>query len=191
MSDRGAGGGPTQPEACEAAGEDGRDLPGRTGHENHDQHGREGDAGALAVGREIARHSPDGLRDNGHSNHLEPVDQPGADRALEGGRAVGEQHQKQGGGEGERGPGGEGPERAAAHQAERKPDLAARRTGKKLAEGDEIGITRLVDPFSARDQLVPEVSEMRDRAAKRGQAEFQEGGEDLAGGSFRGWPFGI
>ena len=58
-----------------------------------DQNGCKSDACALAVGRKVARHSPDGLCNNGNGHHLEAVDQSRADRPLESGRAEGEQHQ--------------------------------------------------------------------------------------------------
>src|SRR3546814_9874662 len=71
------------------------------------------------------------------------------ERPFEGGCAQGEEHQGDGRGQGEGGPGGERAERPAAQQAEREADLAAGRAGQELAERDEIGIAALPDPPAA------------------------------------------
>jgi hypothetical protein len=65
-------------------------------------------------------------------------------------------------------------ERPAGRRAtsERKADLAACRPGQELTKRYEIGIAGLVDPSAAHHQLIPEVAEMRDRTAERGEAEF-------------------
>ena len=75
-------------------------------------------------------------------------------------------------------PGRERARQAGAQQADRDADLAAGRAGQELAERDDIGIGCLVEPAAARDELVAEIAEMRDRAAEGGQAEPQEDEED-------------
>jgi hypothetical protein len=49
-----------------------------------------------------------------------------------------------------------------------------------LAESYNIGVGGFVEPFAALDELLPKISEMRDRAAERGEAKFQEREKDLA-----------
>ena len=47
-----------------------------------------------------------------------------------------------------------------------------------LAERHEVGVRRLAEPAAARDVLVVEVAEVRDRPAERGEAETKEYAED-------------
>jgi hypothetical protein len=47
-----------------------------------------------------------------------------------------------------------------------KPDLAGSRSWKELTERDEVGVDGLVDPFATLNELVAEIAEMGDRAAK-------------------------
>lgn len=157
---------PAQPKPGKPANDDSRDLPDRTGCKNHDQHGGKRDACPLPVGRERARHAPDGLRDDSHGDNFEAVYKTRAHRSLERRCAEREQHEKQGRWQRKRRPCRESAKRAAAQQSEGKADLTAGRAGQELAEGDEISIARLIDPFAARDQLVTEIAEMGDRAAE-------------------------
>ena len=59
------------------------------------------------------------------------------------------------------------------------PDLRAGRAGQELAERDQVGERRLVDPATPRDVLGPEVADVRDRPAERGQSEPQRDPEHL------------
>ena len=179
MSRRRGGRAAAEPQAREPAEHDGSDLPDGTADEDHGEHGRDRDAGTLAVRRQSPRHSPDRLRDDGDGHHLEPMDHAGADRALEDGGAIGEGEQDQSRGQGECRPGGERAERAAAQETERESDLARGGTGQELAERDQIGIARVVDPAPAHDQLVAKIAEIRDRPAERGEPELQECQEHL------------
>ena len=51
--------------------------------------------------------------------------------------------------------------------------------GSDLAERHEVGERGLVEPATALDVLPPEVAEVGDRAAERGQAEPERHPEDL------------
>ena len=76
-------------------------------------------------------------------------------------------------------PGGEAAEPAGARQADGEADLARRRTGQELGERDEIGEGALGQPAAPRDELSAEITEMGDRPAERGEAELEEGEEDV------------
>jgi len=93
---------------------------------------------------------------------------------------IGEQQQRERRWQGEGGPGGEGAEPAASHEAEGKSDFAAAWARQKLAQRDQIGIRRLIQPAAANDELFPEVADVGDRSAERGQAEFGECRQHLA-----------
>ena len=71
------------------------------------------------------------------------------------------------------------PEEARAQDSERHPDLAARRAGKELAQGDEVRVARLVDPAPPDHVLLPEVAEVRHGPAERREAEPRGGEEHL------------
>jgi NAD(P)-dependent dehydrogenase (short-subunit alcohol dehydrogenase family) len=66
-----------------------------------------------------------------------------------------------------------------AQHADRDRDLAARGPGQKLAQRDDVGEGRLVEPFAPCDELAAVIAEMCDRAAERGQAEPQEDAQNL------------
>src|SRR5690606_31870891 len=79
----------------------------------------------------------------------------------------------------ERRPGRERAGIASAHEAERDADLARRRPRQELAERHDVGIDAVVQPFAAADELLPKISDMRDRTAEGGEAEAYEGLQDL------------
>ena len=68
-------------------------------------------------------------------------------------------------------PSGKTAGKAAARQSNRKPDLAACRSRKKLAKRDEIGECAFIEPSPPHHEFVAKISEMRDRPAERGQTE--------------------
>src|SRR5690606_37184952 len=59
----------------------------------------------------------------------------------------------------------------------------AGRARQELAQRNEIGIGGVIQPFAADDELVPEISQMRNRAAEGGKSELEENPEDLAEGA--------
>jgi hypothetical protein len=71
----------------------------------------------------------------------------------------------------------------AAQDAQREADLAGGRTGQELAKRDDVGVAAFVQPFPALDEFRPEIAEMRDRAAERGEAQFEESGENFGHGA--------
>jgi hypothetical protein len=48
-----------------------------------------------------------------------------------------------------------------------------------LAEGDDVGESCFVEPVAALDELGPEITEMRDRAAERSQAQTEKDAQHL------------
>jgi len=72
-------------------------------------------------------------------------------------------------------PGGETSRQPRAQHADRHAGLARRRSRQELAQRDDVGVGRLVEPFPPLDELGAEVAEMRDRAAKARAAEAEEG----------------
>jgi hypothetical protein len=110
---------------------------------------------------------------------LRPCRNPSATGPVSG-RAHRKGEHDQGGGHGEGEPRGKATqETVAAQHTEGKADLAGGRSGKKLAERDQIGKGALVDPLAAHHQFIPVVAEMGDRTAERSQAQLQECREDF------------
>ena len=170
---------PQQHNAGERAERDGAELAGGGRHRKHQGRRDDRKRRPRLAGRHGARHAPHRLGDHGDRRDLEAVQPGGVDRAevLDAER---KQHQRDGRGQGEPGPGGERAGKPGAGQADADADLAARRTRQELAQRHEVGIGRLVEPAAALDELLPKVAEMRDRSAERGEPEPQEGDEDFA-----------
>jgi hypothetical protein len=164
---------PTEPKARTRTEHDRGDLPERSGEKNNDRNRGKRDASAGAIGGEGSRHAPDGLCDDRNRDELEAVQETFGNRSREYGCAhrKGDQDQSRGRGEGE--PRRKATQKAiAAQNAEGKADLAGGRSGKELAERDQLSIGRLVEPFAPFDELIAEIAEMSDWTAKRGQAKF-------------------
>ena len=170
-----------QDEPERAARGDGRNLARSGRREGHQDQGEDRDRRTRLVGRKVLHHAEHGLRDDGDGDELQAMQQAIARRAFE--RARAETHERHGDRRGQREP---GPRREAAkitgaHEADRKPCLAARRAGQELAERNEIGVSALVEPAALDDERVAEIAEMRDRPTEASQAEFQEDAENLEG----------
>ncbi len=133
-----------------------------------------------------ARHAPYRLRDNGDRNELETMKQSGAERTAKRRRAKGKKHKHDGGRQREAGPCRQTAEISGTHEADGKADLTARRAGQKLAQRDEIGIGLFVEPAAAHDELVAEISDMRDRSAEAGQAKLEKDEQDVNDGALLG-----
>src|SRR5690606_37904523 len=80
---------------------------------------------------------------------------------------------------GEREPGRCRTERTGAHESKRETYLAAGRPGQKLAQGDESRLGLSTQPTATRNKLLVKIPQMGDRPAEGGQAQQQEGEEDL------------
>src|SRR5690554_1581280 len=106
-----------------------------------------------------------------------------ADRAVQQAGAQGKGDQNDGRGQGKGGPGGGSAPAATALQAKGKANLTACGPGQELAQGDQIGIVLLGQPAPPGDKFVPEITQVRGRAAKGDQAQGQEGQEDFANSS--------
>ena len=139
----------------------------------------DGNGGALPVGAQHTRHTPNGLGDDRDGHEFQTVDQANTDRSAECGRAIGKEHERDGGRQREAGPCREAAQIAGPHEADGKSDLAAGRAGQELAEPDEICIGVLVEPAAAHDELLPEISDVRDRPAEAGEAQLQEDEENF------------
>ena len=72
---------------------------------------------------------------------------------------------------------------SGTHQADGEADLTARRARQKLAQRDEIGVGLFVEPAAARDKLVAEISDMRDRSAEAGQTKPEKDEQDVKDGA--------
>ncbi len=107
------------------------------------------------------------------------MQQAHAGRAGERTCAEGEQHQCDGGGQRETGPGRQRAEEAGAHQPNGEPDLAAGRPRQELAQPDEIGVGVLIEPLPADHELVAEIANMGDRATEAGQPKLEEDTQDF------------
>jgi len=61
--------------------------------------------------------------------------------------------------------------------------LAARRPRQELTEGHKIGVCLLVEPTAANHELLPEVADVSDRAAKAAHAELRESAQNFERGA--------
>src|SRR5262245_4069981 len=100
---------------------------------------------------------------------------------------VGEQDQQDCRRQSKAGPCRGGAEIAGAHEADRKPDLAGRRAGQKLTKRYEVGIGPLVEPAPAHDELITEISDVRDRPAEAAYSKFEENEQNF---DRRAYPLG-
>src|SRR5699024_8050650 len=74
---------------------------------------------------------------------------------------------------------------AGAVHADREPDLAGCRSGKELAQGDEVGVLLILQPSAPLDRFGTEIPQMRDRATEGGDTELEEDPEYFPGGTAR------
>ena len=88
------------------------------------------------------------------------------DLALERRGSKGQQHQRYRRWQREREPCGKHTACACAHEAKSHADLAARRTGQKLTQRHQIGISPVVEPATLFDHFRTEIAQMRDRPAE-------------------------
>ena len=110
---------------------------------------------------------------------LQAMEQPDADRAAERTRAIGEEHEGDGGRQRKAGPCRETAAIAGPHEADGKSDLAAGGAGQELAQPHEIGIGLLVEPAAAHDELFAEIPDVSDRPAEAGDAQLEEDKENF------------
>jgi hypothetical protein len=163
----------------EATEHDGADLPPGRGDGQGDGGSDHRQGGALAVRRQGSGHAEHGQRHHRHGRDLEAMKPSRAESLTQEPDAEGKQHKGNGRGQREGRPGGERPEIAGPGQPDGHADLARGRPRQELAQGDEIGIGALVEPAAPDHKLVTEVPEMGHRTAEGGQAQLEEGCEDL------------
>ena len=122
-------------------------------------------------GAERARHPPDGLRHDRHGHDLEPVRASRRRRCRSPARPSPNSVSAMAEGSVKPIQAISPPSSPARMIPSADPDLAAGRPRQELAERDQVGVGRLVDPLAAVDVLLAEVAEVRDRPAERGQPE--------------------
>jgi hypothetical protein len=61
--------------------------------------------------------------------------------------------------------------------------LSAGRAREELTQRDEICVCRVIDPPPTNYDFLTVIADMRDRATKRGQSEFEEGKKYLERGT--------
>ena len=136
-----------------------------------------------------AGHAPYRLGHHRDRRDLEAV-QPGRVERPEPLHPQREQDEGDGRGQGEPGPGRERSRKPGAVEADADADLAAGWPRQELAQRHQVRIGGLVEPMTAGHELLPEVAEMGDRPAERGEPQPQERDEHfdrvaLAGGRRR------
>ena len=114
------------------------------------------------------------------------MEQSTAERTAKRRRAKGKKHKHDGGRQREAGPCRQTAEISGTHEADGEADLTARRAGQELAQCDEIGIGLFVEPATARDKLVAEISDMRDRPAEAGQTKLEKDEQNVRDGALLG-----
>ena len=174
---------PAKDETEEAADDNRADLADPAGCEGHQDEGEQGDRGAGMVRRKASRHAEHRLGDDRDRGEFQPMQQPIARGPMKRSGAIGDQRHRDGRGKREAQPGRERATIARAHQANREPDLAARRAGQELAERNEIGEGAFVEPAALDDEGAPEVAQMRDGPAEARQAESEEDAQHFEGGA--------
>ena len=101
--------------------------------------------------------------------------QPAApERIAQCGNSVSEQHERDGGRQSEAGPCRKCARIARARQPDSDSDLAARWPRQELTQRDKVGIHFFFEPFSANDEVIMKVAEMRDGSAKAREPEPKE-----------------
>ena len=91
---------------------------------------------------------------------------PTPGRPLPLGRAVSEEHQKQGRRRRKACPRGQAAEIARAREADGERDLAARRARQELAQRHQIRRGGLIEPAAADHKFITKIADVRDRAAE-------------------------
>ena len=127
------------------------------------------------------RHAEDGKRHDRHRGDLQSVQPAAAQRVAGCRKSIGEHDQRESRWKREGGPGGKCAGIARPQQTDRDSDLAGGGTRQELAQRNQIGVSLLLEPFAAFDELVAEIAEMGDGTAERRQAQLQKDREDLAG----------
>src|SRR5439155_26508683 len=69
---------------------------------------------------------------------------------------------------------------ARAQEAEAESELAARRSGQELTKREQLRVLAVVDPAAPLDELAPEIREVSDRTAERGETELKKCRKDFA-----------
>ena len=130
------------------------------------------------VGRERPPHDEHCLGDDRDRRQLEPAHpaRVGEVRGFGQQRKRDEDDRRR---EGEPQPADDAAEPSGPKRSDRDPELAAGRTGERLAEREEVGEARLIEPPAALDVLAAEVGDVGDRPAERRQAEAEGCTEDL------------
>ena len=140
---------------------------------------------AAGVGGERAAHRENRQSDDGNGNELKTLD-PARARDVRVADDERQRRHRQRGREREPDPRREPAEAAGTARPDRDPELARRRSGQEARERDELGEVALVEPGATLDVLGPEVPDVRDGPAERGDAEAPRHPQHLEGRSR--WP---
>ena len=162
-----------------AADDDGADLTECRWHRECQHGGGHRDRCAFPVGAKVPRHAPDRLGNDRDGDDLEPVQPCCVAEIAERGDAVAEEDQRQRRRHREADPSRERARHARPQHADDDADLAACWSRQELAQRDDIGVVRLIEPAAALDELGAEEPEMRDRPAEAGQPEPREHAQDF------------
>ena len=166
----------------EGAQQDRGRLTAEAAPRDRDRSGQRGEHEPGQVGRKRAAHGEHGERDDGHGDELEPVHPAGAAHVGRADRERERRHRDRGR-EREAEPGCDPADHTGPARAHRHPELARRRAGEEIRDGDELGQLLLVDPAPLLDVRATEVPDVRDGAAERRQTETKRDAEDLGGRS--------
>jgi hypothetical protein len=152
--------------------------PGRTGRE-HQHRGDLGDRPSPPVRHQLPRHAEQGVADDNDGHQFQAVHRGDAQSLVQPRRPSreGEQQQRRGQGEGEDGRQRSGP--AGTQETDGETHLAAGRPREQLADRQQLRELRLVEPAATMHEVVAEMAEMGDRAAKGSQPESQESAKNL------------
>src|SRR6266496_628764 len=95
-------------------------------------------------------------------------------RSLAINRCIGKEREENGGGQGKSNPGCQPPPQSCSGNPQRDTHLAARRARQELTERDQVCIGGLVHPLTTYHNLLPEVAQVRNGAAKGGQPKYRK-----------------
>lgn len=113
-----------------------------------------------------ARHAPYRLAHHRDGDQPQAMQHPRPGRAVQRVRAIRKKHQGDCRRQCEASPGSQCAEISRPNQSDGKSHLAAGRTGKKLAERDEIGVGRIANPAPAHDEFLAKVTDVGNRSAE-------------------------
>ena len=153
------------------------DLSGEAAEPEREGEPRDGERESRAIGREGAPHREHRQEHDGDGDELEAVHPSGTGHVRRADDERQRRHQGRGR-EREAEPRSDRARDAGPVGADRHAELTRHRARQQVRHGDELRELLVRDPAPARDVLLPEVADVRDRATERRRPEPERRRED-------------